>query len=167
MCFPVPLAHKDSMGNGEVLRAGELQRMSAGTGIMHSEFNPSPAEPVHLYQIWLLPARRGLTPSYEQKAFAADDKRGRLRLVASPDGADGALLIHQDARLYLATLGDADTVTHELAPGRHAWLQVLRGSVRVGSLMLTAGDGLAISEESRVAVTGDAADSEVLLFDLA
>ena len=122
---------------------------------------------MHLYQIWLLPARRGLTPSYEQKAFAADERRGRLRLVAAPDGADGALAIHQDARLYLATLGEGEAVTHELASGRHAWLQVLRGSVRVGTLTLAAGDGLAISEEPRVAVAGAAADSEVLLFDLA
>lgn len=161
------LEHKDSMGNGEVLRPGELQRMSAGTGIRHSEFNPSSREPVHLYQIWLLPQHRGLTPSYEQKAFAAEERHGRLRLVAAPDGADGALVIHQDARLYLATLGEGEAVTHELQPGRHAWLQVLRGSVRVGSLTLTAGDGVAISEEPRVAVAGVGGESEVLLFDLA
>jgi redox-sensitive bicupin YhaK (pirin superfamily) len=161
------LEHKDSMGNGAVLRPGELQRMSAGTGVMHSEFNPSSREPVHLYQIWLLPQRRGLTPSYEQKAFAAEERRGRLRLVAAPDGADGALVIHQDARLYLATLEEGEAVTHELQPGRHAWLQALRGRVRVGSLTLAAGDGVAISEESSVAVTGNGGESEVLLFDLA
>jgi redox-sensitive bicupin YhaK (pirin superfamily) len=161
------LEHQDSMGNGSVLRAGELQRMSAGTGIMHSEFNPSPTDPVHLYQIWLLPERRGLTPSYEQKAFAQEEKRGRLRLVASPGGEDGALIIRQDARVHLGLLSEMDTVTHELQQGRHAWLQVLRGTVQVDKLTLAAGDGLAISDEERVTITGAAADSEVLLFDLA
>lgn len=161
------LEHKDSMGNGSILRPGELQRMTAGTGIMHSEFNPSASEPVHLYQIWLLPARRGLTPSYEQKAFPVDQRHGRLQLVASPDGEDGTLLIHQDARLYLALVGDEQAVTHDLHPARHAWLQVLRGAVQVGRLNLSAGDGLAVSEEERLTVAGSAPASEVLLFDLA
>jgi quercetin 2,3-dioxygenase len=170
------LEHKDNMGNGSILRPGELQRMTAGTGIMHSEFNPSSTEPVHLYQIWLLPARKGLTPGYEQKAFAAEQKRDRLRLVASPGAEEGSLVIHQDARLYLALIGKGKPVTHELPPGRHAWLQVLRGNVQVGGtlpeeqhepLTLNAGDGLAVSNQPRLVITGTAADAEVLLFDLA
>jgi redox-sensitive bicupin YhaK (pirin superfamily) len=161
------LEHKDDMGNGSVLRPGELQRMTAGTGIQHSEFNPSPSEAVHLYQIWLLPERKGLTPGYEQRAFVPAEKDGRLRLVASPDGANGSLVIHQDARLYLATLAAGQEVRHELKAGRHAWLQVLRGAVEVGALNLSGGDGLAVSEEPGLAITGRAADSEVLLFDLA
>src|SRR5581483_10171695 len=129
-----------------------LQHMSAGTGIMHSEFNPSATEPVHLYQIWLLPARRGLTPSYAQRAFPAAGRQGRPQLVAAPDGQDGALRIHQDARLYLAAIDPGQEVAHALAPGRHAWLQVLRGGVNVDGEELNAGDGLAISEESQLAV---------------
>jgi len=160
------LTHKDSMGNGEVLRPGEFQRMSAGTGIRHSEFNPSATEPVHLYQIWLLPQRTGITPSYEQKFFAADEKHGKLRLVASPDGADGSLTIHQDARIYLSTLGAGASVRHELATGRHAWLQVLRGRVSVNGTTLETSDGLAVSEEPALAIGGTEA-AEVMLFDLA
>jgi redox-sensitive bicupin YhaK (pirin superfamily) len=161
------LEHKDSLGNGSVLRAGELQRMTAGTGVLHSEFNPSVSEPVHLYQIWLLPDRRGLPPGYEQRSFAGADPQDRLQLVASPDGTDGALLIHQDARLFLGTLSEGKTVTHELAPSRHAWLQVLRGGVRVSEFALAAGDGVAVSAESRVTIVGAASQSEVLVFDLA
>ena len=160
------LEHRDSLGNGEVLRPGELQRMSAGTGIRHSEFNPSPADPVHLYQIWLQPGEKGLTPSYEQKAFADDEKRNRLRLVASPDGREGALTIHQDAELYLGSLADGVSVTHLLRPGRAAWLQVLRGNVSLNGQPLQAGDGVAISEESALTVQA-ASVSEILLFDLA
>src|SRR4051794_34806155 len=121
------LEHKDSMGNGSVIRAGELQRMTAGTGLRHSEFNPSEAEWVHLYQIWLLPSQRGLEPGYEQLAVADNEARGRFHLVASPDAADGSLAIHQDARLYLARLRPGDEVAHALERGRAAWLQVLRG----------------------------------------
>jgi redox-sensitive bicupin YhaK (pirin superfamily) len=160
------LQHRDSLGHGEVLRPGEVQRMTAGTGIRHSEFNPSSAEPVHLYQIWLLPEREGLTPGYEQKAFADTEKRGRWRLVASPDGRDGSLTIRQDARLYLAALSEAQELQHELAIGRHAWLQVLRGTVAVNGSTLSAGDGAAFSEEAGLAVRA-AGDGEVLLFDLA
>src|SRR6516164_2309739 len=160
------LEHRDSLGNGEVLRPGEVQRMTAGTGIRHSEFNPSPAEPVHLYQIWLLPERAGLAPGYEQKAFAESEKRDRWRLVASADGRDGSLTIRQDARLYLASLTGARELHHELARGRHAWLQVLRGSVTVNGAELAAGDGAAISEEANVTVRA-ADEAEVLLFDLA
>jgi redox-sensitive bicupin YhaK (pirin superfamily) len=160
------LAHRDSLGTGSTIRPGELQRMTAGTGITHSEFNPSDAAPVHLYQIWLLPEREGLEPSYEQKAFPAEERRNRLRLVASPDGRDGSLSIRQDARLFLATLDGGGDVLHELSPGRHAWLQVLRGGVSLNGQALAAGDGAAASEESELAIRGDGS-SEVLLFDLA
>src|SRR5689334_8478553 len=121
------LEHRDSLGNGSVLRPGELQHMSAGTGVRHSEFNPSDREGVHLYQIWLLPERKGLSPSYEQKAFSEEERRGAFRLVASPTGELGSLTIHQDARLYLSALRTGETVAHTLDAGRHAWLQVLRG----------------------------------------
>ncbi|HBE66513.1 MAG TPA: quercetin 2,3-dioxygenase [Planctomycetaceae bacterium] len=160
------LEHRDSMGNGEILRPGEFQRMTAGTGITHSEFNPSSDESTHLYQIWLLPEQRGLTPSYEQKAFAESERAGRLRLVASPDATEGSLKIHQDVRIYLANLEAADSVEHEIATGRHAWLQVLRGEVQVAGTRLSAGDGLAVSEEPSLQIRA-AADAEVMLFDLA
>jgi redox-sensitive bicupin YhaK (pirin superfamily) len=159
------LEHRDSMGHGAVLRPGELQRISAGTGVLHSEFNPSPAAGVHFYQIWLLPGQRGLPPSYEQKRFAAEQKRGAVRLVASPDGRDGSLTIRQDAALYLAELAPNVQVKHPLEPGRHAWLQVLRGKVRAGEAQLAAGDGLAVSDERELSVTG-VEDSEVMVFDL-
>ncbi len=161
------LAHKDSMGNGSVLRPGEFQRMSAGTGVRHSEFNPSTTEPVHFYQIWLLPRSRSIRPSYDQKFFAETEKQGKLRLVASPDGADGSLTIHQDARIYLAVLRPGESVNHVLQPGRYAWLQVLRGRVRVDDLVLDTSDGAAISEEREVAVGGEQEPAEVMLFDLA
>ncbi len=160
------LEHRDSLGNGEVLRPGELQRMTAGTGIRHSEFNPSATEPVHLYQIWLLPERTGLPPGYEQKSFAELMRPGHWLLVASPDAAGGSLRIHQDARLYLAQLEAGQKLAQEIPAERHAWLQVLRGSVRAGGAALAAGDGLAISDERQLLVAGDEA-SEVLLFDLA
>ena len=160
------LEHQDSLGNGEVLRSGEFQRMSAGTGIRHSEFNPSASEPVHLYQIWLLPREQGIQPSYEQKAFAADQRQGRLRLVASPDAADGSLAIQQDARVYLATLAAGDTVAHPLATGRFGWLQVLRGNVTVNGSQADTSDGVAIGDEPRVTIAADG-PAEVMLFDLA
>jgi redox-sensitive bicupin YhaK (pirin superfamily) len=160
------LEHRDSMGNGEVLRPGEFQRMSAGTGITHSEFNPSPTEPVHLYQIWLLPDRRGIEPSYEQKRFAEEERTNRLRLVASPAGEDGSLKIHQDARIFLASLDAGREVVHEVPPGRHAWLQVLRGSVTLTGQEMQAGDGAAVSEEAVLTVRAQK-DAEVMLFDLA
>lgn len=159
------LEHKDSMGNGEVLRPGEFQRMSAGTGITHSEFNPSNNEPVHLYQIWLYPDRKGVTPSYEQKRFPAEDQQNQLRLVASPDAADGSLLIHQDARIYLSRLAKGQQVDHDLASGRHAWLQVLRGSVSVNGQALDTSDGVAVSDETRLTIAGTT-DAEIMLFDL-
>jgi quercetin 2,3-dioxygenase len=160
------LEHRDSLGTGSTIRPGELQRMTAGTGIRHSEFNPSEAEPVHLYQIWLLPEREGLEPSYEQRAFPEEERRNRLRLVASPDERDGSLTIRQDARLYLASLDGDREVSHEVAPGRHAWLQVLRGGVSMNGLALSAGDGAAVSDESDLTIKADG-PSEVLLFDLA
>lgn len=160
------LAHRDSLGTGSTIRPGELQRMTAGTGIRHSEFNPSAAEPVHLYQIWLEPEREGLEPSYEQRAFPEEERLNRLRLVASPDGQDGSLVIRQDARLYLATLDGGREVRHELTPGRHAWLQVLRGGVGLDGLALSAGDGAAVGDEPGLAIRADGR-SEVLLFDLA
>ncbi len=160
------LEHRDSLGTGSVLRPGEFQRMSAGTGIRHSEFNPSPTEPVHLYQIWLLPSEKGLWPSYEQKAFPEEERRGRLRLVASPDAQDGSLLIHQDARVYLSTLDAHQEVEHELQPGRHAWLQVLRGSVDLDGYTLGTSDGAAVSDETALLIRGNE-PAEVMLFDLA
>ncbi len=160
------LAHKDSLGTGSTIRPGVLQRMTAGTGITHSEFNPSQDEPVHLYQIWLLPEREGLEPSYEQKAFLEAERRNRLRLVASPAGSDGSLTIRQDARLYLATLDEGHEVSQDIPSGRHAWLQVLRGNVNLNGQAISAGDGAAVSEESVLAIRANS-PSEVLLFDLA
>jgi redox-sensitive bicupin YhaK (pirin superfamily) len=160
------LGHKDSMGNGSILKPGEFQRMSAGTGVRHSEFNPSTTEPVHLYQIWLEPKGVGIEPSYEQKFFADDEKHGKFRLVASPDGADGSLTIYQNAKVYLSTLNADDSVQHELAKGRRAWLQVLRGWVEVNGQPGEAGDGFAVSDESKVSVVGKAF-AEVMLFDMA
>ena len=159
------IAHKDSLGHGETLRPGEVQYMSAGTGIRHSEFNPSETEPTHLYQIWLLPEREGLEPSYEQRAFPEGERHNRLRLVASPDGRDGSLTIRQDARLYLATLDGGREVSHELTPGRHAWVQVLQGDLTLNGLALSAGDGATLSDGAGLAIRSDR-PSEVLLFDL-
>jgi len=159
------LEHKDSMGNGEVLRPGEFQRMSAGTGITHSEFNPSPDEPVHLYQIWLFPERNGMEPSYEQKRFAEEERRNRLRLVASRDAPEGSLKIHQDARIYLSSLDEGKAASHTLAGGRHAWLQVLRGRVSLNGHELQTSDGAAVSDEGLLAIQADG-PAEVMLFDL-
>lgn len=170
------LEHRDSMGNGEVLTPGEFQRMTAGSGITHSEFNPSKTDPVHLYQIWLYPNKRELEPSYEQKRFAPEEHQNRWRLVASEDGTDGSLLIHQDAEIYLATLDSCSSVSREIAPGRHGWLQVLRGKVRLLGIDLEAGDGVAISDETSITVeqvdamdspgVETASQSEVMFFDL-
>ena len=160
------LEHRDSMGNGEVLRPGEFQRMSAGTGITHSEFNPSPTEPVHLYQIWLFPQQDGIEPSYEQKRFDEVERHNRLRLVASPDAAEGSLLIHQDARIFLSLLDADKQVTRELRPGRHAWLQVLRGKVALNGQALQTSDGAAVSDEAALEIKASD-DAEVMLFNLA
>jgi redox-sensitive bicupin YhaK (pirin superfamily) len=160
------LEHRDSMGNGSIIRAGALQRMTAGTGVRHSEFNPSNTDGVHLYQIWILPDRNGLPPSYEELAPANTRTTGQFRLVASPDGGEGSLTIHQDARLYLASLLPGQAISHALIKGRGAWLQILNGSVRFQDNQLAAGDGVAITEEKAVAVQAENL-AEVLLFDLA
>ena len=160
------LAHKDSMENGEILRPGEFQRMTAGSGITHSEFNPSETDSTHLYQIWLFPEHKGLKPSYEQRAFDASGRRNRFQLVASPDQAEGSLLIHQDARIYLAELTSGAELQHALLKNRHAWLQVLQGSVQLNRHPMTAGDGAAASEEQGLTVAADEHTS-ILLFDLA
>jgi redox-sensitive bicupin YhaK (pirin superfamily) len=159
------LEHKDSMGTGSVIRPGDVQRMSAGTGVRHSEYNASKTEGVHFMQIWIEPDRRGITPSYEQKTFSEADKRGKLRLVASPDGRDGSVTVHADARLYATALGRGETVTHAIPAGRHAWLQVARGRVLVNGQALEAGDG-ASSDEGTLTIEG-ADGAEVLVFDLA
>jgi redox-sensitive bicupin YhaK (pirin superfamily) len=162
------LGHKDSMGTGSTIRPGEVQRMSAGTGVRHSEMNPSRDQPVHFLQIWLLPDRAGHAPGYEQKAFPEAERRGRLRLVASPDGAEGSVTIHQDARLYLALLGDGERVRHAVAAGRHAWVQIARGEATVNGEVLRAGDGAALSDERDLEIAGRGASAaDVLLFDLA
>ncbi|MBI3844912.1 MAG: pirin family protein [Planctomycetes bacterium] len=160
------LEHEDSMGNKSVIRPGDAQRMSAGTGVTHSESNPSKTERVHLLQIWIVPKKRGLEPSYEQKAFPESARRGQLRLLASPTGRDGAVTIQQDVELSTAILDHGQTVTHDLAAGRHAWLQVTRGGVDLNGMSLKAGDGAAVSDERSLQIR--AADgAEVLLFDLA
>ena len=159
------LAHKDSMGNGSIIRPGDVQRMSAGTGVRHSEANPSTEEPVHLLQIWILPNETGIEPSYEEKKFDDEEKRGRLRLVVSPDGRDGSVRIHQDASVYTTVLDSEQGVAYELKPNRHAWLQVARGLVEVNGQQLKQGDGAAISEERELTIVGRE-PSEALLFDL-
>jgi len=159
------LEHRDSMGNGSVIRPGELQRMSAGTGVRHSERNPSDANPLHFLQIWIFPERNGLAPSYEQKDFPEGERRGKLRLVASHDGREGSVTIHQDVRLSTALLEKGDEVSLSIAQGRSAWVQVARGSVDVNGRRLEAGDGAAVTREERLELSnGDGA--EVLVFDL-
>jgi redox-sensitive bicupin YhaK (pirin superfamily) len=159
------LAHKDSLGTGSIIRPGEVQRMSAGTGIRHSEFNASRQEPVHFLQIWVIPARRGLPPSYEQKAFPLE-KTGQLHLVASPEGRQGSLTVHQDVALYAGRLQAGDALTHELKDGRLGWLQVVAGEVELNGTRLAPGDGAAISAEASLALAAHA-QAEVLLFDMA
>ena len=159
------LEHKDSMGNGSVIRPGDVQRMSAGKGVQHSEFNPSPSELVHLLQIWILPNVIGIQPGYEEKHFDAASKRGRLRLIASSDGRDGSVTIHQDAGVYAALLDGAERISHALAPGRKAYVHVARGKVTVNGNALAAGDALKASGESEIVLErGD--NAEILLFDL-
>ncbi len=160
------LEHKDSLGSGQVLHPNEVQRMTAGRGIMHSEFNPSATEPVHLYQIWILPERDGLEPSYEQKPFPLESRQGRLALLGSPNAADGSVTIHQDVRLYAAALRAGQHVAHTLGPGRHAWVQAMRGQGQLNTQPLHAGDGTAVSDERQLTLGTDAG-AEFLLFDLA
>jgi redox-sensitive bicupin YhaK (pirin superfamily) len=160
------LGHRDSTGTNGVIRPGDVQRMSAGTGVVHSEMNASKSEAVHFLQIWLIPGERGIAPGYEQKTFSTAEKRGKLRLVASPDARDGSLTIHADASVYAGLFDRGETGELTLAPGRHAWVQVARGRVRVGPHDLGEGDGAAISGEQRVSIEG-LADGEVIVFDLA
>jgi len=160
------LQHRDSMGTGSVIRPGDVQRMSAGSGVTHSEQNASTSERVHLLQIWLLPDALGIPPGYEQKAFTNEDKQGRLRVVASPDGRDGSVSIHTDAVLYAGRFEKSETASLALRPGRHAWVQVARGTVRVNGRDLAGGDGASLSDERFVNVEGVDA-GEVLVFDLA
>lgn len=161
------LSHRDSMGTGSKILPGDVQRMSAGTGVTHSEFNASASEPVHFLQIWLLPSEKGIKPSYEQKTFPDSEKRARLRLVASPDGAEGSVTLHTDARLYAGIFARGEQARLPLAPGRHAWVHVARGEVRVNGQDLCAGDGAALSGEDAVEVEGVEGSGEVLVFDLA
>ena len=160
------LAHKDSMGNGSTIKPGDVQYMSAGTGVAHSEFNASQSEPVHLYQIWMFPDKNGYKPAYDQKYFSPEDKRGKLRLLVSPDGRDGSVKIRQNNDLYAAILGSGEKVKHELKPERYAYVQVARGSVTLNGKKLETGDGAEISEEKSLEIVG-ADEAEVLLFDLA
>ncbi len=160
------LEHKDSIGTGSVIRPGEVQRMSAGRGIRHSEYNASSSKPAHFLQIWILPESRGLTPGYEQSVYEEAEKRGTLRLVGSRDGRDGSVTIHQDVDLYAALLTGAEGATLPLRPGRHAWVQVARGQVHVNGIVLKEGDGAAFSDEAAV-ILDQADEAEVLVFDLA
>ncbi len=165
------LAHKDSIGNGTVIKPGEIQRMSAGTGIEHSEFNPSPSAPVHFLQIWIVPAQRGLPPSYEQKPVPLAERRGKLRLVAAPpdakDGAqDGVVTLHQDARVYVANLAPGERVAHDIAPGRGVWVQVARDLIGLNGTELREGDGAALEDEKHAVIEAET-EAEMLLFDLA
>jgi len=160
------LEHRDSMGNGSVIRPGDVQRMTAGTGVSHGEFNPSRTEPCHLLQIWIMPNARNLTPGYEQKFFAAEERKGRLCLIANAADGGSAVTINQDARVYASLLDAGQALDHELEADRYAWLQLARGSVELNGEKLRAGDGAAINKESRVMISA-AEDSEFLLFDLA
>lgn len=160
------LEHKDSIGTGSVIQPGEVQRMSAGTGILHSEFNHSQTQPVHFLQIWLLPEKKGLSPSYEQRNFSPAKTPGKLHLVAARDGRENAVTVHQDVDLYAAVLKEGDRISHTLQPQRHAWVQVARGTITLNSLPLNTSDGAAISEETDVVIEATK-DAEILLFDLA
>jgi redox-sensitive bicupin YhaK (pirin superfamily) len=160
------LQHQDSMGNGSIIRPGDVQRMTAGTGVSHSESNPSPTEPVHLLQIWILPNKKELKPEYEEKAFSLADKRARLGLIVSEDGRNGSVRIHQDVNVYSSLLDIGQEVKHQLAPHRHAWIQVARGAVAVNGEKLDQSDGAAVSGESELIVVARQS-AEVLLFDLA
>ncbi len=160
------LAHKDSMGTGETIRPGDVQRMSAGTGVQHSEFNASKKDEVHFLQIWLLPDQKNIKPGYEQKTYSEADKRGKLRLVASPDGAEGSITIHTDAKLYAGLFTEGEAAELAIPKGRGAWLHVAKGKVRINGKDVGAGDGVAIENENTVRIEG-VADGEVLAFDLA
>jgi redox-sensitive bicupin YhaK (pirin superfamily) len=160
------LEHKDSLGTGSVVRPGDVQRMSAGSGVRHSEFNASRTDPVHFLQIWIVPETKSLEPSYEQKTFSDADKRGKLRLVGSRDGRDGSVTIHRDVDFYATVLGENDKVAHDLKPGRVAWLQVASGTATVNGEQLYPGDGVAIEEAGKLELSGTS-DAEILVFDMA
>lgn len=160
------LRHQDSMGNGSIIEPGDVQRMTAGTGVAHSEFNPSQSQAVHLLQIWILPSSKGLTPGYEQKAFSEEERKGSLRLIASSAGREGSVTINQDASIYATILEPNEEVTHQLAPERHAWFQVARGAVTLNEERLEQGDGAAVSDERELRIAGSER-CEVLVFDLA
>jgi len=161
------LQHRDSMGNGSVVKAGDVQRITAGSGIRHSEFNASSDEPVHFLQIWITPERRNLVPGYEQKSFSADDKRGRLQLIGSRFGRQGSVTIHQDVEVFSSVLRDGESVHHEVQQGRGAWVQVVRGAGVLNGSPIAGGDGAAITDEGRLDLAGSGAgESEFLLFDL-
>ncbi len=160
------LAHKDSAGTSSLIRAGEVQRMSAGTGIRHSEYNPSKTSRVHFLQVWILPDQRGIEPSYEQRVFSREEKRSRWRIVAAKDGRDGAVTVHQDMELYIALLDPGDKLTYELQPKHHAWVQVTRGEVVLNDNRLLQGDGASVSQE-KILEASTMAQAEILLFDLA
>ncbi len=159
------LEHKDSMGTGSVLRPGKVQRMSAGTGVQHSEFNHSKSEPLHLLQIWITPQKNGIPPSYEEKDFPKTEKTNQLKLIVSPQGSEGSIKMNQDASIYVALLDTGKTVTHALSPGRNAWIQVVEGKLEINGKTLNAGDGAAIEGEKNLNLTAKSA-SEVLVFDL-
>ena len=160
------LAHKDSIGGGSVIKPGDVQAMSAGTGVRHSEFNPSESKGVHFLQIWIEPNVLGLKPGYDQKTFADAEKRGRFRLVASKDGREGSLLIHQDADIFAAVLNEGESVSRAIEKGRHVWVQAVRGAVSIGDTRLETGDGAAIESETSLSIISRATDAEVLVFDL-
>jgi len=165
------LQHKDSMGNGDVILPGDVQRMSAGTGVFHSEFNASPREPVHFLQIWIVPDARGVASGYQQVRFTAQDKRGKLRVIASPDGRDGSVTLHQDATLYAGLFDDGEATTYTFAPGRYGWAHVARGSVTINGERLEAGDAVSVSPDGKNGVSealsiSHGKEAEVLLFDL-
>jgi quercetin 2,3-dioxygenase len=162
------LEHKDSIGNGSIIRPGDVQRMSAGTGIAHSEFNASHIDRVHFLQIWILPDKTGIKPSYEQKHFSVEEKQGKLRLVASPDGKDNSVIIHQDANLYVAALNKGDRVNYSVNNNRSLWLQIVRGSIEINDRLLGASDGAAITQETEteIAIVATSDNTEILLFDL-
>jgi redox-sensitive bicupin YhaK (pirin superfamily) len=160
------LAHRDSTGTGSVIRPGDVQRMSAGTGVMHSEFNDSSEEPVHFLQIWLLPDKKGVKPSYEQKTFSREDKLGKLRLIASPDGREGSVSINQDAYVYASVLVKDSSLPVPIAKNRHLWVQAARGKIKLNDVVLSAGDGAAVSDETSVNLSA-VDEAEILIFDLA
>lgn len=160
------LQHNDSMGNGSIIRPGDGQRMSAGSGVRHSEANSSKTDSVHLLQIWIMPEKRGIEPSYEQKSFPVEEKQGKLRLIASPDAKDGSVKINQDAKLFVTLLEPGQEVQHDLAKDRHAWIQVAKGAIELNGKKLNQGDGAAVSDETKLTLKGTT-NAEILLFDLA